>query len=241
MTSQLRVALGVLLTVSAVRADMIDDYHTAPGTVAPFSASGFSGRRIMVIGDSIMSGTGLTKSEDQATFRLQRYGGVIIHNFASPGACMADVSVLLGMNHTAPTTIGLLSSFFGMYGLVVSLGTKDWGQSLITPTSFSSAYGAFLDTEQQALPHLRIACMGMPWSSSEGLVNAHGKTRDDYRAIIKDVCEARGYAYLDGLQAVPHSPAYFTDGPTPLPFRDDRRGRRAGRPRRWAPCRVRRP
>ena len=54
--------------------------------------------------------------------------------------------------------------------------------------------------------------MGMPWSSSEGLVNAHGKTRDDYRAIIKDVCEARGYAYLDGLQAVPHSPAYFRDG-----------------------------
>ena len=212
MTSQLRVALGVLLTVSAVRADMIDDYHTAPGTVAPFSASGFSGRRIMVIGDSIMSGTGLTKSEDQATFRLQRYGGVIIHNFASPGACMADVSVLPGMNHTAPTTIGLLSGFFGMYGLVVSLGTNDWGQSLITPTSFSSAYGAFLDTEQQALPHLRIACTGMPWSSSEGLVNAHGKTRDDYRAIIKDVCEARGYAYLDGLQAVPHSPAYFRDG-----------------------------
>ena len=148
MTSQLRVALGVLLTVSAVRADMIDDYHTAPGTVAPFSASGFSGRRIMVIGDSIMSGTGLTKSEDQATFRLQRYGGVIIHNFASPGACMADVSVLPGMNHTAPTTIGLLSGFFGMYGLVVSLGTNDWGQSLITPTSFSSAYGAFLDTER---------------------------------------------------------------------------------------------
>ena len=93
---------------------------------------------------------------------------MIIHNFASPGACMADVSVLLGMNHTAPTTIGLLSSFFGMYGLVVSLGTNDWGQSLITPTSFSSAYGAFLDTEQQALPHLRIACTGMPWSSSEG-------------------------------------------------------------------------
>jgi GDSL-like Lipase/Acylhydrolase family len=212
MTSRLLATLGCLLSVSSVHADMIDDYHTAPGTVTPFAAPPLAGRRIMVIGDSIMSGTGLTKSADQATFRLQKYSGVIIHNFASPGACMADVSVLPGMNHTAPTTIGLLNGFFGMYGLVVALGTNDWGQTLITPSSFSSAYGVFLDTEQQALPRLRIACMGMPWSTSEGLVNAHGKTRDDYRAIIKGVCEARGYVYLDGLQAIPHSPAYLTDG-----------------------------
>jgi len=211
MRTALFVTLGCLLTTSAVRADMIDDFHTAPGTVTRF-ASPFSGRRIMVIGDSIMSGAGVTKSVNQATFRLQRYGGVIIHNFASPGAFMADASLLPGMKHTAPTTILLLDGFFHMYGLVVSLGTNDWGETAITPSSFSSAYAAFLDTEQQTLPHLRIACMGMPWSTSEGLVNAHGKTRDDYRAIIKDACEARGYVYLDGLQAVPHSPAYFTDG-----------------------------
>jgi lysophospholipase L1-like esterase len=57
--------------------------------------------------------------------------------------------------------------------------------------------------------------MSMTWSTSEGVLNAHGKTRDDYRALIKGVCTSRGLPYLEGLDAIPNDPAYFVDGVHP--------------------------
>jgi hypothetical protein len=107
-------ASAIVLAASvATLADMVDDYSTAPGSAAPAITA--TGRRSMVIGDSIQAGTGVTHTQNQASFRLQRYGGVIVHNFASPGATMAD-TFFLGMNH-ATTAVDLLYGFFGMYGL----------------------------------------------------------------------------------------------------------------------------
>jgi lysophospholipase L1-like esterase len=201
--------LLVLLAASAASADMLDDY-TSVGPVPRHARTvTIPGRRVMVIGDSIMAGTGLSKDQNQATYRLQRYGGIVIHNFASPGATMADIPPFLpGMDQSVPA-VKLLSGFFGMYGLVIDLGANDWGQAGITPDAFDSAYGAFLD----AIPAgLHVACMGFTWSTSEGVLNAHGKTRDDYRAIIKDVCTARSVPYLDGKTAIPNLPTFFVDG-----------------------------
>ena len=203
------VAGGMVLAAPvATLADMVDDYSAAPGSAAP--ALPFMGRRVMVIGDSIQAGTGLVNTQSQASFRLQRYGGVVIHNFASPGATMAD-TFFLGMHH-ATTAVDLLSGFFGMYGLVINLGTNDWGQSLITVSSFSSAYGAFLDSIPS---RIKVACMSPTWSTSEGMLNSHGNTKDDFRAATQAVCAARGDAYLEGKDAIPNNPAYFADGVHP--------------------------
>jgi lysophospholipase L1-like esterase len=200
------VLVLVLLTVPVVsRADMVDDFSGVDGPAA--LATSTTGRRIMVIGDSIQSGTGLKRTSSQASWRLQKYGDVVVHNFASPGATMAD-TFFPGM-HQATTAVRLLHGFFGMYGVVINLGTNDWGQSLITVSSFSSAYGAFLDSIP---PAIKVACMGPTWSTSEGLANAHGNTKDDYRAATRVLCEARGAAYLEGKDAIPNDPAYFVDG-----------------------------
>ena len=113
-----------------------------------------------------------------------------------------------GMNR-ATTAVDLLSGFFGLYGLIINLGANDWGQSLITVESFSSAYGAFLDALP---PTIKVACMSPTWSTSEGVLNSHGNTRDDFRAATLAVCEARGATYLEGKDAIPNDPAYFVDG-----------------------------
>jgi hypothetical protein len=77
-------ALGALLTAGTARAIVV----TTP-------------RRIMVIGDSIMAGTGLTRVQNLATYRLQRASHASFQNFASPGANMADVGAVPGMTHAA--------------------------------------------------------------------------------------------------------------------------------------------
>jgi len=168
-------------------------------------------RRIMVIGDSIMAGTGLIRVQNQATYRMQRGSRAIFQNFASPGATMADVGTVPGMTQAA-ASVNLLAGIPGhrLYGLIIVLGTNDWALPSITPDAFEAAYAAFLD----ALPvDLHVVCMSSPWSAlRDGQANGYGETLDDYRARTRTVCEAHGYAYLDGLQAVPNDPAFFLDG-----------------------------
>ncbi len=166
--SSIALVLALLLWPRAVQGDVIDDYGTVSGR-APSRSAASTGRRIMVVGDSIQSGTGLVSVTSQASWRLQRYGGIIVHNFASPGATMAD-TFFPGMNH-ATTAVQLLHGFFGLYGVVVALGINDWGQS-IPVSDFSSAYGTFLD----GIPStVKVACMSPVWTTSESALNAHGE------------------------------------------------------------------
>jgi hypothetical protein len=79
----------------------------------------------MVIGDSIQAGTNLHRVTDQATERVQHSGRIMVHNFASPGARMTDISFFAGMNQAIPA-VNLLDGFVGMYGIVINLGTNDW-------------------------------------------------------------------------------------------------------------------
>jgi lysophospholipase L1-like esterase len=207
-----RVLVLAALLASSASADMLDDFHSSPGTLQPLSRA-IPGRRIMVIGDSIQAGTNLVRDTSQATWRLQKSANVVIHNFATPGATMADAELLpgmflLGMNH-AVEAVRLLSGFFGMYGVIINLGNNDWGQPLITRDAFGSAYGAFLDEIPQSL---KVACMSPTWTSTEGMLNQEGFTRADFRQTIKEVCTARNLPYIDGLAAIPNSPAYFVDG-----------------------------
>ena len=66
--SSIALVLALLLWPRAVQGDVIDDYGTVGGR-APFRSAASTGRRIMVVGDSIQSGTGLGPS------RVRRRGG----------------------------------------------------------------------------------------------------------------------------------------------------------------------
>jgi len=111
------------------------------------------------------------------------------------------------MDHAAPA-VWLLHGLFGMYGLVVSLGTNDWGAG-VDLEDFSRTYRAFL----AALPpSLHVACMGMTWSAAEATLNTKGNSMDEFPDAIRATCTAMGKVYLDGKDAIPHSSEYFRDG-----------------------------
>jgi lysophospholipase L1-like esterase len=170
-------------------------------------------RRVIVMGDSIIAGTGLANVQHQATYELQRLTGLVIQTFAAPGATMADnTPPFVGMQH-ATEALDLLYGYFGFYGLVIQLGTNDWGVGAITPAAFSAAYDALL----AAVPaDVRVACLGLTWNlGEEGVPNTYGETRDDYRARIQAACEAHGGTYLDGRKAIPADPRFFADGQHP--------------------------
>jgi lysophospholipase L1-like esterase len=174
--------------------------------------------RIMIIGDSIQSGTGLRRVTQQASYLLQGAAGVVVHNFASPGARMTDVFFGPGMNQ-AGVAVQLVYGFFGMRGLVVALGTNDWwGNADLTV--FRQAYADFLAGLPPMLP---VACLSPPWMAREVAPNDNGAMMDDFRETIREVCAAAGKAYLDGKAAIPNDVNYFVpDGMHP-----NKRGHRA--------------
>jgi lysophospholipase L1-like esterase len=163
-------------------------------------------QRIMIIGDSIQSGTGLKRTSSQASDRLQRLANVVVHNFASPGARLTD-GFYPGMKH-AVDAVWLLHGFFGMQGVVIAIGTNDWAAG-VDLAVFSQDYRDFLAALPPTLP---VACMGMVWRADEGVPNATGLTLDDFRTAIRDACATRGKPYLEGKDAIPNSAAYFVDG-----------------------------
>jgi len=173
--------------------------------------------RIMIIGDSLQSGTKLRRLSQQAGVLLQRQANVVVHNFSSPGARMTDVGFFAGMNHAGPA-VGLVSGFFGMQGLVVALGTNDWSQDADLAV-FHDSYAGFLTG---LLPGLPVACLSPPWRQDEASANGNGDTLEDFRDVIRDVCTEAGGTYLDGKDAIPNSLSYFPDGLHP-----NERGHRA--------------
>ena len=204
--------LSVVLAVPSVgRPAALDDY-AAVVTSAP------SLRHIMIIGDSIQAGTKLNRAHGQASWRLQRSTGIVVHTFASPGATMANSGFLSGMLN-ATTAVQLLHGLFNqLYGIIINLGLNDWGES-VTISAFSSAYGEFIAAIP---PGINVVCMSPTWSDREGELNAQGATLDDFRAATRTVCESLGATYLDGKEVIPNDASYFVDGLHP-----NERGHRA--------------
>ncbi|HEV7732827.1 MAG TPA: SGNH/GDSL hydrolase family protein [Candidatus Binatia bacterium] len=168
-------------------------------------------KRIVLIGDSIQAGTNLVTATNQASAVLQASGNVIVHNFSRPGARMTDAGFFPGMTH-AGQSISLLHGPYGyLYGVVINLGTNDYGGAADL-TTFINAYTALLDSIPSGIA---VACMGPTWSTSEGVTNSLGYTKDYYRYATYLACASRGFPYIEGKNAIPNSTAYFPDGVHP--------------------------
>lgn len=166
--------------------------------------------RIVIIGDSIQAGTNLANADLQASHQLQKRGNVIVHNFSSPGAALIDVLFSLGMKH-ATDAMWLLNGYSGMYGVVINLGTNDYGHNADLTTFFND-YVGFLSS----LPsNVRVICMGPTWSTTEGQPNGIGLVKDHYRFATWVACASKGFPYIEGKNAIPNSTAYFPDGVHP--------------------------
>jgi hypothetical protein len=167
-------------------------------------------KRFMIMGDSIQAGTGVTTAASVTANLLSTTANVVIHNFSSPGARMTDVGFFPGMTHDG-TCVQQVQGFFGMQGLIITLGTNDWGGG-IDATTFLNAYLALLNSVPAGIP---VVCVTPIWRSDEDTPNAtSGLVLNSIRFAAAVACASKGFPWIDGSALVPHDRTYYSEPAT---------------------------
>src|SRR5581483_879605 len=164
-------------------------------------------KRFMLMGDSIQAGTGLTNAASLTANLLSNTANVVVENFSSPGARMTDVGFFAGMNHDG-MCVQQVHGFFGMQGLIVTLGTNDWAGG-VDGTTFFNAYTALLNSISPSIP---AVCVTPIRRSDEDTQNAtSGLVLNQIRFAAAAACVAKGFPFIDGSALVPHDRKYYSE------------------------------
>lgn len=178
-------------------------------------------KRLILVGDSIMTGFFVTTFTQQSQAALIRVdyptsgtGGVTAHcagsdsinNINATGMDAMVASIATACNGTVSNTIW------------IQLGTNDYGFTIISAATFQTLYASFVDKIHALVPSAIIICQSPIQRiapSSEG-ANSFGNTLGNYRTAISNVVTARpsfctyvegaagaivpnGQIYVDGL------------------------------------------
>jgi hypothetical protein len=92
---------------------------------------------------------------------------------------------------------------------IIELGVNDWGSGTDLER-FTTAYDTFLS--QATAWGQRAYCLTPIWTAYEAQPNRLGLLVEDYRAVIRTVCQVRGARILEGRTLVPADPRYYVDG-----------------------------
>jgi lysophospholipase L1-like esterase len=185
----------------------------ALATVIANAALGITTQRVVFIGDSLTANQALL-AQQMLPERVGRLLGdrVFVEALAAPGATMTDHGMLPGFG-SQKALLEVLGGLFPPKAVVILLGTNDYDAESgtgVSPDAFRAAYSSFLAT---APPGTSVVCITPPWFAGESKPNAGGYTLEDYRAVIRQVCARQ--TIVEGVNAIPHDPAYYLSGPHP--------------------------
>jgi lysophospholipase L1-like esterase len=166
-------------------------------------------QEILIVGDSIAAGVGVTSNRESLQGRLAdarpnwfifnvSRGGLAVFG-RMPGLQLSPEWLRAG---GGPAT-----------NIVVMLGVNDYLESVPLAT-FRARYEVIAATATRLRRNL--VCVTPIWTAREdaaGASNLAGLVLADYRRAITDVCTAHGFAVIDGANLVPHdSRLYAKDG-----------------------------
>jgi GDSL-like Lipase/Acylhydrolase family len=167
-------------------------------------------KRFMLMGDSIQAGTGVTNASSLTANLLSTTANVVVENFSSPGARMTDVGFFRGMTHDG-MCVQQVHGFFGMQGLIITLGTNDWAGG-VDGTTFLNAYLALIDSIPAGIP---VICVTPIWRSDEATLNpTSGLVLNGIRFVAAAACALRGFQFIDGSALIPHDRLYYSEPAT---------------------------
>lgn len=171
-------------------------------------------RRVVLVGDSILSGFDPTINDTipnsgVAACILAKYPGVG-SVFAKQGARLNDLT------GTAAVRQAYVQRWCSqpVADFIIALGVNDYAQNVINAATFETQYGELLDEINRRAPGARVWCI-TPITRTQGsgeAANGLGSTLSDYRTAIANAVSTRtGYAtVIDGTTVV--SSADLGDG-----------------------------
>jgi hypothetical protein len=173
--------------------------------------------RWILIGDSIMSNVTESNSNivglsrNLAAHLVEEKANVVIHNLSSPGARMADGGIKGFGFVNYKNSINHVSGYFGVKGIIITLGTNDWGYS--TPGEYFTAYLSVIKHAKSL--GLKVVCVSPIWRADE---NSFKQPKGDkplqlwvYRLVTMWACEQGGGVYIDGREAPVVGLQFFGD------------------------------
>jgi len=188
-------------------------WGVALASVIASAALGITTQRVIFIGDSLTVNQALL-TQQMLPERVGRLLGdrVFIEALAAPGATMTNHGMVPGFG-SQKALLEVLGGLYPPKAVVILLGTNDYDSESGTGVStdaFRAAYSSFLATVPMATS---VVCITPPWFAGESKPNAGGYTLEDYRAVIRQVCAKQ--TVVEGVNAIPHDPAYYLSGPHP--------------------------
>lgn len=169
-----------------------------PATASVVFPSTALTRRLCIVGDSIVNGSGATIPVYGSWIaRLKkRYAGTTIID-AFPGRSFNQEANSSALRNALALKLAQLQ----LTDLWIALGSNDYANNLWTAASFGTAYGAFLDTFHGLSPMTRVWCQS-PIIRSPNSANGGGDTLANYGAQVQTIATNASRApwcfYVDG-------------------------------------------
>ena len=179
-----------------------------------------SPNRWILFGDSIQSevfgtvagtnapATALTASQ------IPGLANVVLQNISSPGLRMTDGGDPGFGAFSNKGAIGLVSGFFGAFGLIITLGTNDWANPPTTGGEFTTDYRGVIDYAKSL--GMVVVCVSPLWRFDEGAPIAHADATywlANFRTTIQAIAQQEGVYFVDGTLAPCTShPELYADG-----------------------------
>lgn len=172
--------------------------------------------RWVLLGDSIQAQvfepSGIVPQAKLLTAnRITQNLNVQIQNISSPGMSMA-VNGTGWDAYSNRTALRLIDGFFGAKGIVITLGTNDWGTPSINTSMFFEQYKATVQYAKSL--GLQVVCVSPIWRADQDQYKASGSDSYQlwvYRWVVQEACTQGGGIYVDGSTA-PLLPEHFADG-----------------------------
>jgi lysophospholipase L1-like esterase len=161
--------------------------------------------RVLFVGDSITANTQVRPDRTYPLLVGRQLRNVLVQNAGRPSATMSQIGAFGGFA-AHPDLIRTLSGYFPIRVVVVLLGTNDWAFNV----PLDVFMGDFLRWRHNVPPGPAVICVTPIWRTDEDRENANGDTLEDFREVIRRVCDRD--RIVEGAAAIPHEAVYFFDG-----------------------------
>jgi lysophospholipase L1-like esterase len=177
--------------------------------------------RWFLLGDSIQSsvfsenGQSVGPACALTASQIPNLANVTIQNLSSPGFRMSQ-GELPGFGACANRG-GLIGGAIGLVppaGIIIMLGTNDWGNYYVTGSAFTIDYPKVINYCKSM--GMKVVCVSPIWHFMQDTVLQHadaGYPLANFRSWIQSMASAAGVGFIDGLSSpVSNCPEYFCDG-----------------------------